>query len=330
MASFAVRTASLLVGLLAATPAMSAPQKGWTIASLGALASPIAFSTAEGINNAGDVVGFSYIYDPSINSNRGYAVRWHDGVIENLGEGTAFAVNQHGTIAGSVVGGASLWKDGQWTPLGLGGAPFAINKFEAIAGWRLGGQSHGYLYDNGALFDLGTLGGAESTATSLNDRGQVVGYASVANGHDHAFLWENGAMSDLGTLAGGDVSRAHDINNHGEVVGEAWEPDGNAIPFIYDGTMRRLFTAPGCCVVPHAINDHGTVVGTIDGNHSFVYEDGVLTRLETIPAVQADGWTQLIPTDINDRGWIVGQGRKGALASPAQQEWFAFLLKPTN
>lgn len=330
MGRFASRIVSFIAGLAAAT-AFAAPGKDWSIVSLGALPSHPAFSTAESINNAGDVVGWSNIFDPSIDSNRSFAVRWVNGAIENLGQGIAFSVNPHGAIAGSVEGfGASIWKDGQWTSLGLGGAPFAINKFEAIAGWRLGGQSHAYLYDNGVLFDLGTLGGADSVATSLNDRGQVAGYSSVADGHDHAFLYENGMMTDLGTLAGGSVSRAHDINNHGVVVGEAWEANGNSLPFVYDGTMRRLFADPGCCVVPHALNDHGAVVGTIDGNHSFLYEDGVLLRLEALPAVQADGWTQLIPNDINDRGWIVGMGRKGPLLPASQQEWFAFLLKPPH
>jgi probable HAF family extracellular repeat protein len=246
----------------------------------------------------------------------------------NLGEGSASAVNERGTIAGSVVGGLSLWKDGQWQPLGLSGAPFAINKSEAIAGWAMGGLSHAYLYRRGVLLDLGALGGTDSAATSINDRGQVVGYAKIpGDANYHAFLYDRGVMKDLGTLGGGFESRAHDINNHGVVVGEAWDATGNSLPFIYDGVMRRMFTAPGCCVVPRAINDRGAVVGTIDGNASFLYDGGVLTRLESIPAVRAAGWTQLIPTDINDRGWIVGMGRMGTLLPPAQQEWKAFVLK---
>ncbi len=250
----------------------------------------------------------------------------------NLGEGSALSINQHGTIAGSVVGGLSTWKYGQWTHLGMSGAPNGINKFEAIAGWAMGGQNHAYLYQDGVLHDLGTLGGATSTAEAINDHGAVVGDAATADGSDHAFLYQDGVMKDLGTLAGGHVSRAHDVNNHGVVVGEAWEPNGNSLPFVYDGTvMRRLFDAPGaCCIVPRAINDRGDVVGTIDSNASFLYADGTLTRLESLPAVQAGGWTQLVPFDINDRGWIVGMARKGALQPASQQEWYAFVLRPPH
>jgi probable HAF family extracellular repeat protein len=265
------------------------------------------------------------VYDARINSYRSYAVWWNNGVIQNLGEGNAMAVNQPGTIVGSVVGGLSLYRQGQWTHLGFGGAPFAINNSEAIAGWFVNGLPHAFLYSGGVLSDLGTFGGTSSAATSLNDRGQVVGYASLPSGANHAFLYESGAMHDLGTLGGGTESRAHDINNGGTVVGEAWDARGDSRPFIYDGTsMRYLFQTASCCVVPRALNDRGDVVGTIAGNASFLYSDGVLTRLESLPAVASAGWYQLIPMDINDRGWVVGMGRKSASA----QTWQAFVLRP--
>lgn len=47
-----------------------------------------------------------------------------------------------------------------------------------------------------------------------------------------------------------------------------------------------------------------------------------MTRLESIPEVQAGGWIRLVPTAINNRGWITGYG-----ARPGQSEK-AFLLIP--
>ena len=51
--------------------------------------------------------------------------------------------------------------------------------------------------------DLGTLGGRQGFAASINDRGQVVGQAETQSGETHAFLWQQGSGdADIGTLGG--------------------------------------------------------------------------------------------------------------------------------
>src|SRR2546430_17330437 len=63
------------------------------------------------------------------------------------------------------------------------------------------------------MIDLGTLGGTDSVALAVNDRGQVVGYSDLPISHPlappeyHAVLWQ--PISNLGcraTLAGCDLS----------------------------------------------------------------------------------------------------------------------------
>lgn len=67
-----------------------------------------------------------------------------------------------------------------------------------------------FVWQNGKITDLGTLGGTKSIATGINNLGQIVGYSSINSGQNHAFLWQNGKMTDLGTL-GGEWSEAYSI-----------------------------------------------------------------------------------------------------------------------
>ena len=75
------------------------------------------------------------------------------------------------------------------------------------------------------MSDLGTLGGDGSQAFGLNDRGQIVGAATTADGVSHAFRWDprSGRMADLGVLPGHVVSFARDVNELGQVVGTSAE-----------------------------------------------------------------------------------------------------------
>ena len=106
-----------------------------------------------------------------------------------------------------------------------------INMVDEIVG-SAGGRA--FLYANGGFKDLGTLGGASSSAAGINDAGQVVG-ASTLDGPDpqveRAFWYVDGAMHDLNELAAplsARLSEARKINNQGQIIANACPPQGTS------------------------------------------------------------------------------------------------------
>jgi probable HAF family extracellular repeat protein len=117
------------------------------------------------------------------------------------------------------------------------------------------------------MTDLGTLGECtsfcSSYATSVNDSGQVAGFADTSEpGATHAFITgPNGVeMKDIGAL--GYVSYAHGINHSGEVAG--YSPSADAHAFITGANgvgIASINTSSDGNSLGLGINDAGQVVG---------------------------------------------------------------------
>ena len=212
----------------------------------------------------------------------------------------AQAINNYGQI----VGGSSLPGD----PVDALGNPIV----------------HAFLYSNGLLTDLGTLGGDSSYANAINDAGQVAGVSFLPGNPmtygdftRHGFLYSGGAKTDLGTLGGPFGSAALGINDAGWIAGESslpGPPDAESLhAFVYQGSMVDLGTLPGDTYSSAAhINAAGQVVGwsvPADFNtyRGFLWSNGVMQDLNAlIPA--NSGWQISFASGINDFGQIVGVG----------------------
>lgn len=174
---------------------------------------------------------------------------------------------------------AVLWQGGKIRDLGtLGDGPDSFALF-VNEGGQVDGMSytssvpdpvtgvppiHAFFWKPGQMTDVGTLGGAFSGVTGLNNTGQVIGNSTLAGEITiHPFSWLAGALTDIGTL-GGDNGSATWLNDAGQVVGGADLP-GSQTHHAYlwqHGVMKDLGTvATDPCSRADSINSLGQIVG---------------------------------------------------------------------
>src|SRR5690606_9624165 len=164
---------------------------------------------------------------------------------------------------------------------------------------------------------LGTLGGSDSCAYAVNNKGQVVGASVDAFGKTRCFLYEIGELTGMRFLAAssGEFDVALDINDRGRAVGYGLNDEGIYQAFVSVGDVA--FSTP----MPHlqlsaavAINDHNQVVGYASSLEETTFATfaarfepiGVFSLNELIP--QDSGWTLTMANDVNDQGQIGGVG----------------------
>jgi probable HAF family extracellular repeat protein len=214
---------------------------------------------------------------------------------------------------------ASLYSVTHLGSLTPGGVTFAraINSKGQVTGYAQDANfaTRAFFYD-GAMHDLGTLGGSFSVGNGINADGRIVGYSDTGS-EIHAFLYD-GSMRDLGTLSSG-LSIGSGINADGQIAGTS----GQHHAFLYDGKFHDLGTLGGSYSEARGINDSGQITG-ISGElptRAFFY-DGTMRDLGTL------GGNDSFGNAINNSGQVAGYAVTSG--DPQHAYYHAFISAPNG
>jgi probable HAF family extracellular repeat protein len=187
-------------------------------------------SYASGINDSGQVTGWSYYAD---NTQRAFIWTLAGGMVD-LGSPGSSSVGNAINAAGNVVGSGTDLDNHlvafYWTP---------------ADGMVVIGRGQAY---------------------AINDRNEVTGQYSLADGSKHTFFWSPRmrAPQDLGTLSNGWDTIGLAINNLHHVAGFAYDDSGAGQTFVwnksggfhlFDNTANSIFAAA------YGISDRDEIVG---------------------------------------------------------------------
>jgi probable HAF family extracellular repeat protein len=221
-----------------------------------------------------------------------HAIIWEDGGVMDLGTlggpcSIASAIDEGGVnVAGSadVVSAAEcssqlhafLWRAGEMIDLGTLGGPSSnasdVNKNGVVVGnadtdncvagpFGLECETRGFRWHRGTMENLGTLGGANSFANAVNNRGVIVGSSETGETRTvevpwppfseeqqitHAVVWMDGAADDIHPSGWEGDSTAVTIVESGEIIILAFPPDfGPAQVFSYRNGKHEVLPADG-------------------------------------------------------------------------------------
>jgi len=249
------------------TPSPTAPDYTFTTIDVPGSASPDCGTHANGINNAGQVVGTfgNGTCDSGFVYSGGNYITFK---VNNSSPTTPYGINNAGQIVGVVFG-----------------------PYDGFNGW------HGFLYSGGNYTTFSEPNAVSTWPWGINDSGQIVGcFNYTDNICTHGFIYSRGSFQTL-DVPGATFTELIGINNAGQIVGTS-----NLGGFLYSGGRFTALKMPGASnALPMGINNAGQIVGFAGGLGTFLYSGGSFTLIGLEPTT-----AEALPLRINDAGQIVG------------------------
>jgi hypothetical protein len=205
------------------------------------------FEMAQGIDNAGQVLGNTISY----NGNQNWI--YQNGTFTNLNlPGVAGAISSNGLIIAGGYGNGLQ----NWLYLAEGGNISTV--FQQPSNWQSGGVS------------------------GVNDTGQAVGtyISNVAGGREYGFLYSGGALTTLSGPSGAIDAIAAGINNAGQIVGDSDLGGNQHVEWIYSNGAYSIISFPNSWPLP-SVSDINNI-GQIVGSYATQYQDGPENILPSI------------------------------------------------
>jgi probable HAF family extracellular repeat protein len=288
-------------------------QTSYKITDLGTNNSKDNFSMAMGLNNQGWAENMDGFVNPPENNlfttvSRGRAVINIDGLNIDLGtlgkpDGNSWinwgGINDRGEAVG-------MSETADLDPNG-----------EDVCGFGTYLTCVPFLWQNGHMSALPTVGGNNGQASAINNRGEVVGFAETANTDPTCppaptispVLWEKGHAQPLPLVGTDPDGFANGINDQGQAVGYSGSCIAAKHAVMWEnGTAFVLQDLGGTrSNVAYVINNLGQIAGKVrsaDGTHfvaALWQPDGTLTIHEPLP-----GDLDAFATGINNLGQVVG------------------------
>lgn len=247
-----------------------------------------------GINNAGDIVGYSC--NPTCHG---------------------FLKNAAGITTIDMPPGLSSFEPVNTLVNGINDAGQIIGALD-----NGGNTPHGFELSGGKFVVLDPPGSFVFSPAGINNKGEMTGFLADATG-GHAFLYTNGAFLPIDFPSAFFGIAPTDLNDNDQIIGNTGLYDG----FLYTNGAFELVHIPGARnTYPHGINNAGTIVADSNGL------GGVLDASGSFTPLRVPGVSHVEPFDINDAGQIVGEfvypdaHRQAFLATPVPEPGSPLLI----